>query len=192
MLNIYTYGNFPLFSGYTLMFSNRLTWSEEMFSILRAPAALCGGQIWDFFKKKIEVALIRKFCLCFSFCDSSRCPYISDGSHRRASGSGSAVANLSGTIAHWLRVFCHGGALHQSNGEYFFHCALKDHNLEMLWAINNFLSCMLNETCILLDVRGDQNKSRLMKKPLSSSHIRRTQVKRMFTPVELFFIAGST
>lgn len=46
-----------------------------------------------------------------------------------------------------LRVFCYEDALHQSNGEYSFHCALKDHNLEMLWVINNFLSCMLNETC---------------------------------------------
>ena len=37
-----------------------------------------------------------------------------------------------------------------SNGDYSFHCALKDHNLEMLWAINNLPSCLLNETCILL------------------------------------------
>lgn len=57
---------------------------------------------------------------------------------------------LSGTIAHELRVFCHEDTLHQSNGEFCFHCALKDHNLEMLWVINNSLSCMLNETCILL------------------------------------------
>lgn len=60
------------------------------------------------------------------------------------------VPYVSGTIAHELRGFCYGGTPHQSNGEYSFHCALKDHNLEMLRVINNFLSCMLNEMCILL------------------------------------------
>lgn len=49
-----------------------------------------------------------------------------------------------------LRGFCYGGTLHQSNGEYSSHCALKDHSLEMLRVINNLLSCLLNETCILL------------------------------------------
>ena len=59
---------------------------------------------------------------------------------------------LRGAEHHWhhrtlLRVFCCEDALHQSGGQYSFHCALKDHNLEMLGVINNFLSCMLNETC---------------------------------------------
>lgn len=57
---------------------------------------------------------------------------------------------LSGTIAHEPCGFCYGGALHQSNGEYSFHCALMDHNLEMVRVINNLLSLLLNETCILL------------------------------------------
>lgn len=71
-------------------------------------------------------------------------------STRLVLGSRVPSSYLSGTIAHELRVFCYEGALHQSNGEYSFHCALKDHNLEMLRVINNVLSCMLNETCILL------------------------------------------
>lgn len=65
-------------------------------------------------------------------------------------GLGYSVPCLSGTITHELCGFCYGDTPHQSNGEYSFHCALKDHNLEMLRVINNLLSCWLNETCILL------------------------------------------
>lgn len=49
-------------------------------------------------------------------------------------------------------------------GEYSFHCALKDHNLEMLRVKNNLLSCMLNETCLLLTSESTKNKLRLTKK----------------------------
>lgn len=59
-------------------------------------------------------------------------------------------------------------------GEYSFHCALKDHNLEMLRVKNNLLSCMLNETCLLLTSEPTKNKPRLTKKgekPLSRSDL---------------------
>lgn len=97
---------------------------------------------------------------------------------------------VSGTIAHELRVFCYEDTLHQSNGEYCFHCALKDHNLEMLWVINNLLSCMLNETCILLTSESTKIKSvwrRKKKKPWVWSNIQRTRAqKRVFIPSEMF------
>lgn len=109
-------------------------------------------------------------------CSSTQCPYFSaatvpiDAPRFRFQGA-VVVGYLSGTIAHELRVFCYEGALHQSNGEYSFHCALKDHNLEMLRVINNLLSCMLNETCILLTSEWTKNKLRLMKKNIKKTNL---------------------
>lgn len=85
--------------------------------------------------------------------------------------SGYSVLYLPGTIAHELCGFCYGGTLHQSNGEYSFHCALKDHNLEMLRVINNLSCCLLNETCILLTSELTKNKLRLMKTSVLIHHI---------------------
>lgn len=133
---------------------------RRAFPFLQSPAALwrgggrCKKISGDFF---IDV----KWKVCRN---SSRCfLYVSRLSSTRVG------LRLRGAEHLWhhrtlLRVFCYEDALHQSNGEYSFHCALKDHNLEMLRVINNFISCMLNETCFfLLTSESTKINPRLMK-----------------------------
>lgn len=125
-----------------------LTWWQERFSMFKVPAALTRERA----RSKMKNPLKEKLWLQFSAMLVFSC-----GSHRRAS-SGLRRASSVTIAQHELRFFCYGGALHQSNGEYPFHCALKDHNLEMLRVKNNLLSCMLNETCLLLTSEATKNK----------------------------------
>lgn len=131
-----------------------LTWWQERFSMFKVAAALTRERA----RSKMKNPLKKKLWLQFSAMLVFSC-----GSHRRAS-SGLRRASSVTIAQHELRFFCYGGALHQSNGEYPFHCALKDHNLEMLRVKNNLLSCMLNETCLLLTSEATKNKPRVWRK----------------------------
>lgn len=117
-----------------------LTWWQERFSMFKVADALARDRARRKMKNPLKGKLWPQFPAILAF---------SCGSHRRAS-SGLRRASPVTIAQHELRFFCYGGALHQSNGEYPFHCALKDHNLEMLRVKNNLLSCMLNGTCLLL------------------------------------------
>lgn len=125
------------------MSSKSLTWSDERFAMLKVPSALSYARKRNKRKLNIQnknfVAVLRNI--------PNFQPWLFPSMRISL---GYRVPCLSGTITDELCGFCDGGTLHQSNGEYSFHCALKDHNLELLRVINNLLSCLLNETCILL------------------------------------------
>lgn len=117
-----------------------LTWSKRRFSMFKAASALPSVRAKLMIQNRKFVGSSSKYSYPFQ-------PRLLPSMRL---GLGYSVPCLSGTITHELCGFCYGGTQHQSNGEYSFHCALKDHNLEMLRVINNLLSCLLNETCILL------------------------------------------